>query len=180
MNVTPASLEAEWMGNLQRLKRRTVRDLTGVVLRELAAGPDEAAYGLLGLKPHQLIKRKDFERHYGPMLAFVWRQAVLATHPAHAERFAATLERSAAELPGMNSRRLGTFFNDLDFLKVITDNFAEDGFISAALHVVQRVHGEIEQRPENLESAVGLGLWMDERFQSYRDTLVLAEIVITG
>ncbi|MBF0273032.1 MAG: hypothetical protein HQL98_13360 [Magnetococcales bacterium] len=176
MTMTPAALEAEWNGNLQRRKRRTIQDLMGVLLRDLAIQPDESCYALLDLKPHQLLKRQSLERHYRPMLAFAWKQAVLATHPHHTQLFSAALERLTPALPGMNRRRLEGLFNDLTFFQLISDTFAEDGFMSVALHVVQRVHGEIEKRPENLEWAVGLNLWLDERFVHYRESLELAEI----
>ncbi|MBF0191233.1 MAG: hypothetical protein HQL99_08905 [Magnetococcales bacterium] len=178
MTITPASLEAEWSGNLQRRKRRTIHDLMGGLLQALSLPPDESHYALLGLKPHQLLKRKSFDRHYPPLLTFVWKQAVLATHPHQAQSFSFALERLIPGLPGMNTRRLELLFNDLTFFQLISDTFAEDGFMSVALHVVQRIHGEVEKQPENLEWAVGLNLWLDERFVNDRETLELAEIVI--
>ncbi|MBF0341202.1 MAG: hypothetical protein HQL95_09620 [Magnetococcales bacterium] len=175
--VTPAALEAEWTGNFTHRKRRTMKELTDTLIRELAQGPDETWYALFDLKPHQLLKRRDSLRHHAPMLAFAWRQAVLYSHPARSEPFSALLRQLAPALPGMNRQRLELFFNDLTFFQVITDNFAEDGFLSVGLHVVLRIRGEIETRPENLELAVAVSQWVEERFQSYREMLDLAEVV---
>lgn len=175
--LTPAALEAEWSGNAQRRKRQTIRDLTAHILRELAAAPEESEYALLALQPHQLLKRRMFARHCAPMRAFVWRQAVLYTHPARLEAFMITLRGRAAELPGMTPARLEIFLNDLTFFQVITDNFNEDGFMSVALHVTQRVLGEIATHPVNLDWAVGLGQWLDERYQQDRDLLSAVEVV---
>lgn len=173
---SPASLEAEWTGNLTRRKRRSIAELSAIPLREIALGPDEAFYAVLGLKPLQWLKKQRLARYHAALLAFVWRQAVLATHPAYNEPFGATLERLFGELPGINRERRERYVNDLNFFKVITDTFAEDGFMSAALHVTQRVLGEIDKQPENLDWAVQLSLWLDERFQAYRGELLEVEL----
>ncbi|MBF0626909.1 MAG: hypothetical protein HQL91_01670 [Magnetococcales bacterium] len=177
MNITPAALEAEWNRNLQQRKRRTIRDVTAAeVVRALAAGPDDPFFALLGLKPHQLLKRKSMMRHFAPLRAFAWRQAVLYTHPAHLELFMATLRVLAADLPGMTRPNLELLFNDLTFFNLITDTFNEDGFISCGLHVTQRVLGEIENRPENLDWAVGVSQWVEEHYLNDREVLEGMEV----
>ncbi|MBF0164911.1 MAG: hypothetical protein HQM01_10490 [Magnetococcales bacterium] len=173
---SPAALEAEWTGNLTRRKRRSIAELSAIPLREIALGPDESFYALLGLKPLQWLKRQRLARYHAALLAFVWRQAVLSTHPAYNEPFGTMLERLFGELPGVKRERLERYINDLNFFKVITDTFEEDGFMSPALHVTQRVLGEINKQPENLEWAVDLSLWLDERFQAYRGELLVVEM----
>ncbi|MBF0613581.1 MAG: hypothetical protein G8237_00505 [Magnetococcales bacterium] len=177
MTMTPASLEAEWNQNLHKRQRRSPGDVVTLLLRLLAARPDEAFYQLLALRPHQFWQRRQFDRHRVPMLVFAWRQAVLSTHPAQLERCMAVLRLHIGELPGMNRSRQEIFWNDLTFFQVITDTFAEDGFMSVALHVTQRVLGEIEKKPDNLDWAIGLGYWLDEQYQADREQLGMVEIV---
>ncbi|MEO5344992.1 MAG: hypothetical protein H7834_01275 [Magnetococcus sp. YQC-9] len=176
MSITPALLEAEWSGNFTRRKKRTIADLSAIPLREISLGPGETDFAVLGLTPLQWLKRRRFVRHYPAMLAFAWRQAVLSTYPAYNEPFGTTLERLYDELPGIDRERHERFIHDLNFFKVITDNFVEDGFLSCGLHVAQRVLGEINKQPENLDWGVALTQWLDERYQNYRLELSLVEL----
>ncbi|MBF0418019.1 MAG: hypothetical protein HQL86_07210 [Magnetococcales bacterium] len=178
--LSPAALEAEWTGNLTRRKRRSIEELTAIPLREIALGPGEAFFALFGLKPLQMIKRGRLARYHPALLAFAWRQSVLFSHPAYNESFGMTLERLFGELPGSSRDRRERFVNDLNFFKVITDTFEEDGFMSAALHVSQRVLGEIDKKPENIDWAVEMSLWLDERFQAYRGALLEVEVGTGG
>lgn len=175
--ITLDTLETEWLGNLARRRRRTVQDLTDWLMLEVAAGPREGFYGALELAPHQLLKKKTMLRYFAPLLAFVWKQALLATHPAKEEMFLGAMERAMRTLKGSSRRQVAVFRNDLDFFQTITDLFAEEGFLSVALHVVQRVQGEIEQRPENLVMAVGLNQWLDEQYHLFLEQLVQVEIM---
>lgn len=170
--ITPSSLEAEWLGNLGRKMRRTVQELTDGMVLEVTAGPGEAFFATLELGPYQWVKREAMRRYHGPLLSFAWHQAVLEVHPDKAGLFAAALERG---IPG-GRRAVERWRNDLAFFQTVTDQFAENGFMSVALHVVQRVRGEIAQRPDNLVPAVQLNLWMDERYHFYQEQLAQSEI----
>ncbi|MBF0427730.1 MAG: hypothetical protein HQL94_02295 [Magnetococcales bacterium] len=170
--TTPAMLEAEWMENLQRHRRQTIQGLTDWLMEEINVGPDETFFATLSLAGYQILKRRIFARYFSPLLAFAWKQAVLVTHPAKTMDFLGALER------GIDPHLTRSVQNDLMLFQIITDNFEEDGFVSVALHVVQRVHGDIEKKPDNLDLAVGLSLWMDERYQHYREALDQAKIMI--
>ncbi|MBF0127824.1 MAG: hypothetical protein HQM02_11530 [Magnetococcales bacterium] len=170
--ITPASLESEWLGNLRRKARRTARELTGSMLLEMREGPDEAFFTTLELSPYRFLKRYTLLRYHAPLLAFAWQQAVLATHPGKAALLFRLLDQG---MPG-GRREVARWRNDLTFFHTITDQFEEVGFMSVALHVVQRVHGEVERRPDNLVWAVGLSLWLDERYQRFLDPLGQTEI----
>ncbi|MBF0180665.1 MAG: hypothetical protein HQM03_11635 [Magnetococcales bacterium] len=170
--ITPATLENEWLGNLGRRTRRTVREMAGEALLAANAGPDETFFAALGVASHQVILRHLLRRHFLPLRLFVWRQAVLATHPAWAERLFVAL---GGQLPGKPAEQ-ARIRNDLAFFQLITDQFAEEGFISVALHLVQKVHGEIPRRPGNLDHVVGLNAWLDERYQEDLERLGGSEI----
>ncbi len=176
--ITPMALEAEWLGNLQQFRHQTIQQLTDWMIKTVMKGPTNPFYESMALlATHQMLKRNRARRYFLPLMAFAWWQAILATAPARIESFAGALERGVAGLPGHGHRQVERFRHDLDFCKLITDQFAETGFLSVALHVVQRVHGEIEQHPNNLVSAVGLTQWMEEQYQFYLDYLTQVEIM---
>ncbi|MBF0295398.1 MAG: hypothetical protein HQL96_09435 [Magnetococcales bacterium] len=170
--ITAATLESEWLGNLGRRTRRTVREVAGEALLAVNSGPDETFFAALGVASHQVIVRHLLRRHYPPLRLFVWRQAVVATHPAWHAPLLAALD---GQLPGKPAE-VARIRSDLAFLQLITDQFAEEGFLSVALHLVQKVHGEIPRRPGNLEFAVSLSAWLDERYQEDLERLGRAEI----
>lgn len=176
--ITPTTLEAEWLTNLRQRKRRTLHELTDWMMQQITIGPNEAFYATLNIGPYQIFKKITIQRYFAPLLAFVWQKALLDTHPAKAAACSMAVEREIAGLSWLFRWQMKRFRHDLTFFQTITDLFAEEGFLSVALHVVQRVLGEIEQSPNNLELAVQLSLWLDEQYQADLEQLVRAEIMM--
>ncbi|MEO5333721.1 MAG: hypothetical protein H7839_17045 [Magnetococcus sp. YQC-5] len=176
--ITPTTLEAEWLTNLRQRKRRTLHELTDWMMQQITNGPNEAFYATLNIGPYQILKKITLQRYFAPMLAFVWQKAVLDTHPAKAAASTMAVERKIAGLPWLFRLHMKRFRHDLTFFQTITDLFAEEGFMSVSLHVVQRVFGEIEQCPNNLELAVQLSQWLDEQYQADLEQLGRTEIMM--
>lgn len=160
---TPAALAREWQRNLAR-KPQPSQSL-GVALDRflvtLAAPIPESVYPLLDLKINYFLKRQMLRRYYRSAQVFVWNQALRERWPDQAERVMDLFFQTLAAYPGQSQRRMQALRNDVAFFNLITDHYREEGFLSVALHIVQRILGEIKDKPKNLTNAVQFAAQLD-------------------
>lgn len=159
------ALESEWRANMKQAKRTEPSDLVRAIVVDLQADPSQDDFDRLGLRGYRFWQRRAFHRYVRSTRAFVWQRALHAGSPGWEQKimedvgqlYVATLSR--ARKPWQRIQ------GDLLFFETITDNFAEDGFLSAALHVVVRILGDIEKKPGNLEFSVQLATDMERKFE---------------
>lgn len=166
---TAFDLQRVWFDSLNPSQKISHQDIVGALMKELRLATPSAFYSLLALKKYQIFKQKHMDRYYPSVLVFVWQKALEEVCPTQAVALLPLFERTFfAQMP-QAKQRLDTIGRHLALFAVITDNFATDGFIGVAHHVVLRVLGDIEQNPNNLISSVRLAHYLDTRFEAYID-----------
>ncbi len=174
---TVADLEKEWRENLNKRQRQTPMDLLNDLQRLMVQEIPENLFWLFDLKVENFIKRRAFIRYYRSARLYAWRRALLSIHPQQVERIMSGFDETFLAVHQGARGKLTTIRNDLDFFEVVTDRFEEDGFLSVALHISQRILGEIEQKPDNLIHAVRLSEHLHDVYEQDRERFRLLEVV---
>ncbi len=133
----------------------------------------ERDYLLLGLQPYQILKRKAFIRHFRSARTYVWKRVLLDEMPDRVDEIMDAVDGALMAAGGNSPKNWTKSWYDLLLYDEIVDNFSEDGFLSLALHVVQRILGDIEKQPDNLVVAVGYADHLDRSYQTLRDEIGL-------
>ena len=175
---SPSAVELQraWFDNMIRLEKCSRQDVVNRLLNDLRQEVPATFCQLFGWQFYQVLKKPMIEAYYPSILVFVWQKALQETHPAEMDRLLSLFESTYLRHQPNAKPHLQTIARHLSLFAVVTDNFTEDGFMSVALHIVQRICGEIEKKPDNLQFAVQLALHMDTHFEAYKDQLGNQEI----
>jgi hypothetical protein len=169
------ALQREWLDNQSRqefLKPQAVVDRLFASLTVPMPLPD-----LLGLQPYQWLKKRRLDRFHPSLHLFVWKRAMEEVHPAHAARIDALWRRQYPLHHKDGKQRLERITGHLSLFSLLTDDFAQQGFMSVAHHVVSRVLGDVQQRPHLLFVVVQLADHLDGLFDGHVTRFGSMEIV---
>ncbi|MBF0446689.1 MAG: hypothetical protein HQL67_00665 [Magnetococcales bacterium] len=168
------ALVQEWQtssnpGSARFSSSELVRRIAG----EAIANPAESDYLLLGLTPYQFIRRKRYVRFFRSTRVYVWKRMLQTRLPQQTESILDGVDGLLVAAGGAvaNSGRQTRL--DILLYDMITDNFAEEGFLSVAHQVVQRILGDIEKKPNNLIFSVALADHLDRQYQQLLNQGVL-------
>ena len=157
----------EWLNNSQRFQKMDRQAYVDLLLRDLCRVTPGEFYDLFNIYPYQIIKKKRLDAYYLSLLVFVWRKALEHVQPICVADRMHLLEMAYTSHLPKAQQRLETMGRHLALFDVIMDNFAEDGFLSVAHHVVIRVLGDIEKKPDNLVFSVQLANYLEARLEVY-------------
>ena len=161
----------EWLNNSQRFNPMDRQACVNLLFRDLCRVIPEEFYGLFNAYSYQITKKKRLDHYYPSLLVFVWRKALEQFQPILvADRMHLFEATYATHLPRAK-QPVENISRHLALFDVITDNFAEDGFLSVAHHVVMRVLGDIEKKPGNLVFSVQLANYLESRWETYLSQL---------
>ncbi len=147
------------------------QDLMGRIAGEGLREPLESDYLMVGLNPLQLLKRRAFVRYFRSANVYTWKRAVMVCMPG----------RGGQVMDGVDGLLLGTGGRGADVGRQIrldvllydelVDNFKEEGFLSVALHIMQRLLGDVEKHPDNLVKAVNYADHLERKYQKCQEQL---------
>lgn len=109
-------------------------------------------------------------------MVFVWFFALKKTHPNQADSLLRLFHFVYPKKTPKAKKTHSTIRRHLDYFLMVTDTFNEDGFMSAVHHVVQRVLGEIEQKPGNLIFSVALASHLDTVYETWVKKFEITDI----
>jgi hypothetical protein len=173
-SVIADDLVAQWQANTSNQPGFSQRELMLRIAADAIADPLESDYHFLGLQPYQLFKRKAFVRHFRSSQTYVWKRLLMTHLPNLVEQ---TMDGVQGVLltAGHSSAKSGNQTRlDMLLYDEIVDNFSEEGFLSVALQVVQRVLGDIEENPDNLVFSVDYAGHLDRRYQLLQEQIPLS------
>lgn len=174
--LSASDLQRAWLDNVQRVEKITRQDMVNALLGALSLVTPQAFYEVLAVPSHRIFKRKMLDHYYPAVLVFVWQKALEIVHPLHVAGCMRLFEYSFLRRMPDAERRLKRMGQHLTLFSLLTDRFAEDGFMSVAHHMVVRVWGDIEKKPDNLMCSVHLADYMDGQFDRYTHALRNREI----
>lgn len=159
------ALQREWLENLGHLESVRYQGVVERLIGELAMEVPETVYKLLGLQVYQIIKKRKLNQYYPSLQVFVWKKALEQAQPLYINRLIwlwrrLFLAREARE-------RLERIDHHLALFALLTDNFAETGFMSVAHHVALRVLGKPPEQTAQITAVVELADYLDNRFNRY-------------
>ncbi|MEO5348038.1 MAG: hypothetical protein H7836_00080 [Magnetococcus sp. YQC-3] len=160
-----AALQREWLENQSHQERLKPQEVVDRLFAALTA--PTPLHDLLGLQPYQWLKKRRLEQFHPSLNLFVWRRALEVVHPAHAARIDSLWQRQYALRYQDGERRLQRITGHLSLFVLLTDDFAQQGFMSVAHHVVSRVLGDVQQKPHLLFAVVQLADHLDSLFDGH-------------
>lgn len=166
-------LVAQWQENRTHKKTMAIREIISRIAGTALVDPEEEDFALLGLSPFQILKRRAFVHHFRSAHVYVWKRVLMACMPSRVEGVMdgvfALLSTSSTEV----AKRSRQTELDMRLYDALVDHFEEEGFMSVALHVVQRVLGDIEKYPHNIVVAVHFSGHLEQHYQRLREQLDL-------
>jgi hypothetical protein len=167
-------LVAQWQDNIAHQPKLSVRELITRVSACAITDPQESDCLLLGLQPHQIFKRRAFIRHFRSSHTYVWKRALTVCLPNRVEQIMDGVEGVLLSAD-KNSVKSGKQTRlDILLYDEIIDNFNEDGFLSVALQVVQRILGDVEKHPDNLVFSVNYADHLERKYQLFQEQLTIS------
>ncbi|MBF0445714.1 MAG: hypothetical protein HQL68_08990 [Magnetococcales bacterium] len=170
----PADAEeliAQWQSKNRIAPQLSGKDLMGRIAGEGLGEPEEADYLMLGLSSLHILKRRKFVRYFRSANVYVWKRAVMLCMPGRVEQVMDGVEGLLQAAGGSSDDISRQIRLDLMLYDELVDNFKEEGFLSVALHIVQRLSGDVEKHPKNLVTAVNYADHLDRKYQSYQNLL---------
>ncbi|MEO5340280.1 MAG: hypothetical protein H7837_07170 [Magnetococcus sp. MYC-9] len=158
------ALQREWLTNMSQVERIRSLELVHRLLGELLAPAPRSYYELLDLHLYQFLKQRLARRYYPSLHLFVWQRSLAQIHPYDATRLYAMLNERMVHLRPAVKQRLTDTTRHMALFAMLTDHFAEQGFLSVAYHVVSRISGVLAEKPEHLQAAVRLADHLDLQF----------------
>ena len=159
------ALNREWLENQSRrepLRPQGVVDRLFMLLSTPIPLQD-----LLELQPYQWLKKRRLERFHPSLPLFVWRRAMAVAYPGQAPRIDALWRYQYPLRHKDGKQRLERIEGHLALFSLLTDDFAQQGFMSVAHHVVSRVLGDVQKSPQHLFAVVQLADHLDSLFDDH-------------
>ncbi|MBF0370577.1 MAG: hypothetical protein HQL52_14080 [Magnetococcales bacterium] len=165
--VSAASLQEEWQRNMERVKWVSPVDFTAEFLDTLSYGPTEVEFRVVNLEPFRLLRRRTFRKHIFNARIYLWQLAVSQTRPKRAREIKQRFRSLLLTSLNNSQPRFDAITSELTLLDSLLDNLSEEGFLSMAHYITQRVWGDLEKNPGLLPRSIRLGMWLDEIYQDY-------------
>ncbi|MBF0401075.1 MAG: hypothetical protein HQL90_09945 [Magnetococcales bacterium] len=161
------ALQRQWLENLGHMENMRYQEVVQQLLAVLSVDPPDAFYDLLGVRSHQFFKKRKLSQFYPSLQLFVWRKALEQTQPLYAPHLFWLWRRTFLAQQTTAKPRLQRMENHLALFALLTDNFAEAGFMSVAHHVVLRVLGALPDKADHLVAVVQLADHLEMQFNRY-------------
>ncbi|MBF0357842.1 MAG: hypothetical protein HQL70_04485 [Magnetococcales bacterium] len=163
--VDAEQLVAEWQDKSRLNIKISGRKLIERIAADAIAEPSEADYQMLGLKPYQFLKRKAFIRHFRSAKTYVWKRAVMELMPIRVTQIMDGVDDVLMAMGSTTAKSGKQTKLHLLLYDEIVDNFSEEGFLSVTLHLVQRILGDVEKKPDNIVIAVNYSDHLEQQYQ---------------
>jgi hypothetical protein len=164
-DIDAEQLVAEWQDTSRLDIKIPGQKLIEHIAADAIAQPTEADYLMLGLKPYQLLKRRAFIRHFRSARTYVWKRTIMDSMPIRVAQIMDGVDDVLLTMGSSIAKSGKQTKLDLLLYDEIVDNFTEEGFLSVALHLVQRILGTIEKAPENIVLAVNYSDHLEQQHQ---------------